>query len=85
MEIDFREVPEAVRKERALAAVSDLGKQETLTLLLDEDPRDVVDSLKNVHGDGIDIQRIRWGLKDLPWILHVKLSLKPSAYQPSED
>jgi len=85
MEIDFREIPEAARRERALAAAIDLEKREILTLLLDEDPSDIVESLQNVHGDGIDTQKIRWGLKDLPWLLHVKLSLKTSAYQPAED
>ena len=34
--------------------------------------------------DDVDVQRIRWGGKELTWRLHVKKSRMPSAYQPEE-
>jgi uncharacterized protein (DUF2249 family) len=84
MEIDFRETPVEGRNEKVHAAVSELKPTEVLTLLLPEPPDPIVESLKNVFPDQLDIQPVRWGLKDLPWILHVKKSLKPSAYHPEE-
>jgi hypothetical protein len=84
MEIDFREVPEGERVDRALAAFAELGRKELLTLLLDEEPDALEDSLRNVLGTRADVQKLRWGVKDLPWILHLKRSLAPSAYQPED-
>ncbi|MHC4471435.1 MAG: DUF2249 domain-containing protein [Planctomycetota bacterium] len=84
MEIDIREIPEGERLSRLLDAISDLGKKEVLTLLSEEDPAPLMDSIRSVHGDSLDLQKMRWGRKDLPWMFHVKRSLKPSAYQPEE-
>jgi uncharacterized protein (DUF2249 family) len=84
MEIDIREVPEGDRLSKLLDAVSGLGQKEVLTLLCEEDPAPLMDSIKDIHGDSVDIQKMRWGRKDLLWMFHVKRSLKPSAYQ-SED
>jgi len=84
MEIDIREVPEGERLSRLLDAISELGKKEVLTLLCEEDPAPLMDSVRGVHGDALDIQRMRWGRADLPWVFHVKQSLKPSAFQPED-
>ncbi len=84
MEIDFREAPEAGRAERVLSSISDLGPKELLTVLSNEDPVTIVDSVRNVLGDSVDVQTIRWGLADLGWILHVKKSRMHSAYDPGD-
>ena len=84
MEIDIREIPEPQRLEKILAAFADLERKEVLSLLAEEDPENLIESLKNVLGTTVDVVKIRWGVKDLPWLLHVKKSLKASAYQPLE-
>lgn len=82
MEIDCREIPEGERLDRAMAAIPNLGADEVLTLLLPDDPTSLGESLVNVLGTTVDVQILRWGLKDLPWLLHVKSSKMASAYQP---
>lgn len=84
MEIDIRDIPEPARLDRILGAVAGLGRKEVLSVLAEEDPQSLIDSIKNVLGNAVDVQKVRWGVKALPWILHVKKSLKPSAYQPVE-
>ncbi len=83
MEIDCREVPEGEWVDRALAAFAELDRTEVLTLLCPEDPESVMASMRNVLGDGADVQKLRWGLKDLAWVMHAKKSLQPSSYQPA--
>ena len=34
------------------------------------------------YREDVDIQRMRWGGKQIPWRLHVKKSRMPSASQP---
>jgi uncharacterized protein (DUF2249 family) len=84
MEIDIRQIPEGERLSHALAAVEGLSPKEVLTLLMEDDDSGLVDSLASVLGRKYDIQRIRWGVKDLPWVVHVKKALKPSSYHPEE-
>jgi uncharacterized protein (DUF2249 family) len=82
MEIDIREVPTGERLGKVLDAVSDLPFGEVLTLTMSEDPRPLMDSIAEVHGEALDLQPHRWGIEDRPWLLHVKKSRRPSAYQP---
>ena len=82
MEIDIRQIPEGDRLSKVLDAAGELPPKEVLTLLMEEDPAGLIDSMKATLGDRIDVQMIRWGIKDLPWVVHVKKSLRPSAYQP---
>jgi hypothetical protein len=44
-------------------------------LLCSDDPAGLLDSLKSVHGNSIDTQRLRWAVPDVPWLLHVKRNL----------
>jgi len=82
MEIDIREVPEGERLSRVLTAVESLPFGEVLTLITAEDPQPIADDVKAVHGDDVDVERLRWGGKSLTWRLHMKKSRMPSAYQP---
>ena len=84
MEIDLREVPEAGRLDRVLAAFGELGSNQVLTLLCDESPASIADSVQNVLGNRADVQTMRWGLEDLAWVMHVKKSLKPSSHHPAD-
>ena len=84
MEIDIREIPEGDRLSQVLDAMGKLGRGEVLSLLCEEDPASLLDSVKDVHGTAYDLQKMRWGREELPWLLHVKESLKPSAYQAEE-
>lgn len=85
MELDIRQIPPGDRLERALDATRKLGPREVLTLLADEDAPGLADSLKTVLDSRFDIQPMRWGVKDLPFVIHLKKSLKPSAYHPEEE
>lgn len=76
MEIDIRQIPEGERLSRVLEAARDLAPRQTLTLLCEEGPEGLVAELKTILGSEIDVQRIRWGVKDLPWLVHVKKSLR---------
>ncbi len=80
MEIDFREVPAAQHLERVLPAFPQLQRGEVLTLLCADDPEPLVLAVKQALGDTADVQKMRWGIKDQPWIVHIKMSLKPSSY-----
>ncbi len=79
MEIDFRTDPGEERLSRTLEAVERLRRGEVLTLLLPDDPEPLMDSLREIHGASLDLARLRWSTKEIPWILHVKRSLAPSA------
>ncbi len=80
MEIDIREVPDAQHLERVLPAFPHLERGEILTLLCAADPESLVVAVKQALGDTADVQKMRWGIKDQPWIVHIKKSLKPSSY-----
>jgi uncharacterized protein (DUF2249 family) len=80
MEIDVREVPASQHLAQVLSSFPHLERGEVLTLLCNEDPEALVQAAKQALGVTADIQKIRWGVKDQPWILHLKRSLKPSAY-----
>ena len=84
MEIDIREVPEGDRLGKVLAAVTDLPFGEVLTLIAGVDPQPIADDVLKSFGEDVDIQRMRWGGKDITWRLHVKKSRMPSAYQPED-
>ncbi len=81
MEIDVREVPDGQHLEKVLSSFPHLERGEILTLLCGEDPEPLVLAAKKALGDAADIQKIRWGIKDQPWVLHLKKSLKPSSYK----
>jgi uncharacterized protein (DUF2249 family) len=81
MEIDFREVPDAQHLDKVLSSFPHLERGEVLTLLCAEDPESLTQAAKQALGDTADVQKMRWGIKDQPWILHIKKSLKPSSYQ----
>jgi uncharacterized protein (DUF2249 family) len=81
MEIDIREVPEAQHLDKLLSSFPHLERGEILTLLCNEDPEDLAQAARKALGDTADVQKIRWGIKGQPWILHLKKSLKPSSYQ----
>lgn len=81
MEIDVREVPEAQHLDKVLSSFPHLKRGEILTLLCPDDPETLVVAAGKVLGDTADLQKMRWGIKGQPWILHIKRSLKPSAYQ----
>jgi uncharacterized protein (DUF2249 family) len=85
MEIDIRPIPQGDRLTKVLDAVSDLPFGEVLTLLTDEDPEPLRVSIAEVLGESVDQQRLRWGREELPWVLHIKKSRRPSAYQPEDE
>lgn len=74
MEIDIRQIPEGDRLSRALDAARALKPKQVLTLLLEESPEALVSELTTILGSEIDVQKIRWGVQDLPWVVHVKKS-----------
>jgi len=80
MEIDIREVPDAQHLEKLLSSFPHLERGEVLSLLCSDDPEPLVVAAKQALSDTADIQKIRWGIKGQPWILHVKKSLKASSY-----
>ena len=80
MEIDFREVPADQHLEKTLASFPRLERGEILTLLCIDDPEPLVQGVKTALKDTADVQKMRWGIKGQPWILHIKQSLKPSSY-----
>ncbi|MEN8149541.1 MAG: DUF2249 domain-containing protein [Planctomycetota bacterium] len=84
MEIDIRQVPEGDRLGKVLAAVTDLAFGAVLTLITAEDPQGIADDIAKTFGDDVDIQRLRWGGKEITWRLHVKKSRMPSAYHPED-
>ena len=65
-------------------AISSIGRKDVLSFLCEQDPTPLMDSIRDVHGSSYDLQKMRWGRADLMWVLHVKESLKPSAYQPED-
>ena len=81
MEIDVREVPDAQHLEKVLSSFPNLERGEVLTLLCTEDPQALVVAARKVLGNTADIQKMRWGIKGQPWVLHFKKTLKPSSYQ----
>ncbi len=76
MEIDLRTVAEGERLSKVLAAVDGLGPDQVLTVLSTEDPAGLMESVRAVAGASVDIARIRWGLAELPWLCHLKVSRK---------
>jgi uncharacterized protein (DUF2249 family) len=83
MEIDIREVPENEHLEKVLAAFPHLERGEVLTLLCADEPAVLEASVRTALGSSADVQKMRWGIKEQPWILHLKQSLKPSAVEPA--
>lgn len=79
MELDIRQIGEGDRLSRVLDAAQALKPGDVLTLLCGEDPAGLADSVRSVLGKTVDIQRIRWGIPDQPWVLHLKQSRKPSS------
>ena len=82
MEIDIRQIPEGDRLSSVLSAAEKLPFDEVLTLITAEDPQPIATAVTAALGDTVDVQRLRWGGKELTWRLHVKRSRRPSAYQP---
>jgi uncharacterized protein (DUF2249 family) len=84
MEIDLSEVPQGNRLDRVLEAIDGLATGDVLTLLSADNPQPLAEELKRIHGEDLDLQRLRWGGKTVSWRLHIKKSRMPSAYQPED-